>query len=225
MHFGWPTGHRFAAPCPLPLAGNAAQCTPVSAVKTACGGPAAWRASHAPLRQEEEMKIQMLEAELKQQQKHLGCWFFYFDITFLTCDDLFMKLVTAIVELVGLPVSQKHFTAAHLRTQKGLWSNINLKAWSCTTMTSTISGSSQQNLWGCLLLEISQACDCYLRDGRIELYNNRWVWCVWVCMLTLHSLPELRVHLEGYRDHSRPGAQNSGGALCQDTIHSNTCYL
>ncbi len=39
-------------------------------------------------------------------------------VTFLTGDDLFLKLVAAVVELVCLPVSQKHFTAAHLHTQR-----------------------------------------------------------------------------------------------------------
>lgn len=34
--------------------------------------------------------------------------------TFLTGDNLFLKLVAAVNELVGLPVSQKHFTTAHL---------------------------------------------------------------------------------------------------------------
>lgn len=48
-----------------------------------------------------------------------------------------------------------------------------------------------------------------------------------VCMLTLHSLPGLRVHLGGERGHSIPGAQNQGGDILPqtDTIHSNTCYL
>lgn len=49
-------------------------------------------------------------------KKNMGRCFFY--VTFLTGDDLFMKLVAAVVELVCLPVSQKHFTAAHLHTQR-----------------------------------------------------------------------------------------------------------
>ena len=42
---------------------------------------------------------------------------YYFGIiTSLTGDDLFMKLVAAIVKLVSQPVSEKYFTAAHLHT-------------------------------------------------------------------------------------------------------------
>lgn len=41
----------------------------------------------------------------------------YLDVTFLTGDNLFVNLVAAITELVGLPVPQKHFTTAHLHTQ------------------------------------------------------------------------------------------------------------
>lgn len=48
----------------------------------------------------------------------MGCCFVILDITFLTGDDLFMKLVAAVVELVCLPVSQKHFTAANLCTER-----------------------------------------------------------------------------------------------------------
>lgn len=47
----------------------------------------------------------------------MGCWFVILHVTLLTGDDLFMKLVAAVVELVCLPVSQKHFTAAHLQRQ------------------------------------------------------------------------------------------------------------
>lgn len=60
----------------------------------------------------------------KQILKEYFCsWFAILDITFLTGDDLFMKLVTAVIELVCLPVSQKHFTAAHLHTKCNMYSD------------------------------------------------------------------------------------------------------
>lgn len=49
----------------------------------------------------------------------MSYWFVILHVTLLTGDDLFMKLVAAVVELVCLPVSQEHFIAAHLHTHNG----------------------------------------------------------------------------------------------------------
>ena len=61
--------------------------------------------------EEEEEDGEVREGTIDREH----CWFVV-DVTFLTGDDLFMELVAAVVELVGLPVSQKHFAAAHLQT-------------------------------------------------------------------------------------------------------------
>lgn len=65
MHSEWPTGHKFAAPCPPPPAGNAAHCTLPSAVTSAYDERVALPASHAPLKHEEEKK------EVSSREKHM----------------------------------------------------------------------------------------------------------------------------------------------------------
>lgn len=146
-------------------------------------------------------------------KEHLCCWIAIMNITFLAGDDLFMKLVTAVVELVCLPVPQKHFAAAHLHKQCNMyyyWFDAYAKSHT-TLASSSASGRSQQSLWHCFLLEISQVCDLLLESWKI---NDVWVWSMgraWACSLTLHSLPELRVHLGGDRGHFIIGAQNCTG--------------
>lgn len=61
-----------------------------------------------------EVSQQQRQINLKNAKCVAGPLFVH--ITLLTGDDLFMKLVAAVVELICLPVSQKHFTAAHLHT-------------------------------------------------------------------------------------------------------------
>lgn len=93
---------------------------------TACDEGAVWPASHAPLthdeviekRESRHVRVVSAVKSGKPWRNTMGYWFVIMDITLLTGDDLFMKLVAAVVELVSLPVSQKNFTAAHLHTYK-----------------------------------------------------------------------------------------------------------
>ena len=100
-------------------------------MRTACDERSVWPASHAPLRHEEEEERKRKRGEEDRDVRGVSkrktaehssnnkCyWSVILDITFLTGDDLFMKLVAAVVQLVGLPVPQKHFAAAHLHTQQ-----------------------------------------------------------------------------------------------------------
>lgn len=82
---------------------------------TACDEGAVGPASRAPLMGRDRREMSGLSARQRQislfKERHGGL---LLHVTLLTGDDLFMKLVAAVVQLVRLPVPQEHFTAAHL---------------------------------------------------------------------------------------------------------------
>lgn len=72
----------------------------------------------------------------------MACWFIVLDITFLAGDDLFMKLVAAVVELFRLPIPQEDLADPHLTTQQHKPSLL------FSTSPSSASGSLAVFCWG-----------------------------------------------------------------------------
>lgn len=83
----------------------------------ACDELAVWPASLGSLTRWTRIKAKNIKGKDEGQSIQVGasCWFVNVPITLLTGDDLFMKLVAAVIELVCLPISQKHFAGANLQ--------------------------------------------------------------------------------------------------------------